>query len=951
MTASSSSVVADLFAAPGDMSRHNYLHQQGLDDQTGLSWLLDLAEELVHDDPTAAEELSVLCDAAAERLALDQIAARACYLRARIQTERGELDHALQLIDQARASWSRSGLPVSALRTDLGRMQILDDLGRHQEAVQVGNRLIAELDRLPGGTPEWEVQEYVRAGAQENLGVAHGFLGQHAKALAAYARAETAYRALGMMQELVRPMCNRGVELLELGRAREALTVLRAAGVALTEQGDRLWGAKCAGDIAQAHRQLGQLFDALRALEPARVTLDQLGAQAEAARLQIAIAETYLALGLFTEASVEATEAADRTTAAGMAHDAAAAKFTIALSKLATGDFDAATAELHAATTLYDQVGDAHHQARARLVGAEIAAAQGRRVEAAALADTAAADLRAGGWLAPLAWAELQQADLATDAAAVTAHLDQAGVLIERLGLPQLRYPYALRRARLHRRLGRDTQAESLFRQAVAAVEQLGARLPDSGLRMAFRSDKLAAHDELIDILASRGDDHSLQEACRISDQAKAQTLTNLIEGTIGPRERLDGTGAEAQLSNRRIDLDVTYGALLTADAPRRVQLRRRATLLEHELKLLRLRTTAGTGASRPTEHDFDPSPAGGWPAGPNLAYHVVGEDIIAFTLRDREFIAATRLAGALPAVHAQLDRLSAQWYRFNIGSAFIEKHQRMLVRTTQEILGELYQLLLAPIPGLTDTDTLLIVPHRELYQVPFHALHDGSGHLLEHRTVTIAPTLTGAPAAGYRGINQGVLVLAAPDSHTPSVTSEAQALARLLPDARILVGDAATSAELAAALPGPGVVHIACHGLYRADNPLFSALRLADRWITAAEISELDLGGALVTLSACESGRPGRGTAEPVGLAWGLLAAGASGVVVSQWVVHDEATAGLMREFYRQLGAGLRPAVALRQAQLATAHQHPHPFYWAPFSYLTASAATISKGSRHAQP
>lgn len=947
----SSSVVADLFAAPGDEGRHAYLRRQGLADQDGLSWLLDLAEELVHDEPAAADELSMLCETAAEWVAVDAVAARARYLRARVHAERGELRRALELIDQARASWCAAGLPVSALRTDLGRMQILDDLGRHSEAVQLGIRLVAELDQLPDDTPERDVQKYVRAGAQENLGVAHGFLGQHARALEAYARAEATYRALGMRQELVRPMCNRGVELLEVGRAREALEVLQTAAAALAEQGDRLWGAKCAGDIAQAHQQLGQLFDALQVLEPARVTLDELDAQAEAARLQIAIAETYLALGLFTEASAEAAAAADRTISAGMTHDTAIAKFTVAVSHLAAGELDQAGTQLQAATALFDQVGDRHHQARARLVGAELAAAQGRRAEAAALADVAAAALRAGGWLAPLAWARLQQADLAADDAAATAHLDRAAVLIGRLRLPQLGYPYALRRGRLHRRLGRHLEAEDEFRQAIDAVEQLGGRLPDPGLRMAFRADKLAAHDELIDILAVRGDDNSLQEACRISDQAKAQTLTGLIAGTLGPRSPQQGTGAEVQLNNRRIDLDVTYGALLTAGAGQRAQLRRRATLLEHEVERLRLRAAAADGAGRSTAADLVTVPAGGWPAGSALAYHLLGEDVIAFSLHDGELITATRIPGAVPAVHAQLDQLSAQWSRFRIGSAFTGRHQATLVRTTQMILGELYQLLLAPVLGLNDSDELLIVPHRQLHQVPFHALHDGHRYVLEGRAVTIAPLLTGGPAPRYRGIDEGVLVLAAPDAHTPSVTREAHALARLLPDARILVGDTATSRELTAGLPGPGVVHIACHGLYRADNPLFSALRLADRWITAAEISELDFSGALVTLSACESGRPGRGTAEPVGLAWALLAAGAGGVVVSQWVVHDEATVGLMGEFYHQLTNGLRPALALRQAQLATASEHPHPFYWAPFSYVTASTANAPPGDRHVEP
>jgi len=135
-------------------------------------------------------------------------------------------------------------------------------------------------------------------------------------------------------------------------------------------------------------------------------------------------------------------------------------------------------------------------------------------------------------------------------------------------------------------------------------------------------------------------------------------------------------------------------------------------------------------------------------------------------------------------------------------------------------------------------------------------------------------------------------------------------------------------------------VLHLACHGLYRSGNPLFSALRLADRWVNAAEILDLDLGGALVTLSACESGRPSRDSAEPVGLAWAFLAAGASGVVVSQWLVDDDATSTLMTALYGHLAAGLGPAEALRQAQLRVAASSPHPYRWAPFVYVASPSA-----------
>jgi CHAT domain-containing protein len=153
-----------------------------------------------------------------------------------------------------------------------------------------------------------------------------------------------------------------------------------------------------------------------------------------------------------------------------------------------------------------------------------------------------------------------------------------------------------------------------------------------------------------------------------------------------------------------------------------------------------------------------------------------------------------------------------------------------------------------------------------------------------------------------------------------------------------LLAGDAATATSLRAALPGPDAVHLACHGLFRADNAGFSALKLEDGWLTALDLLDYNFTGSLVVLSACESGRsrplPGD---ELLGLPRALLGAGAATVVVSQWLVQDDAAADLMAHFYRELSNGHNPTAALRSAQLALRQQHPHPYYWAPFVVMGA--------------
>jgi CHAT domain-containing protein len=150
------------------------------------------------------------------------------------------------------------------------------------------------------------------------------------------------------------------------------------------------------------------------------------------------------------------------------------------------------------------------------------------------------------------------------------------------------------------------------------------------------------------------------------------------------------------------------------------------------------------------------------------------------------------------------------------------------------------------------------------------------------------------------------------------------------------LLEQAATWPALRAALAEPAaadVLHLACHGQFRADSPWFSALQLADGPLTLREAAGLPLAGRTVVLSACETGlsriAPGD---ELVGLVRGFLAAGAPTVLSTLWTVDDSTTASLMRTFYARLLAGRPAREALREAQVLLREEHPHPYHWAPF-------------------
>ncbi|MCW5611650.1 MAG: CHAT domain-containing protein [Rubrivivax sp.] len=178
-----------------------------------------------------------------------------------------------------------------------------------------------------------------------------------------------------------------------------------------------------------------------------------------------------------------------------------------------------------------------------------------------------------------------------------------------------------------------------------------------------------------------------------------------------------------------------------------------------------------------------------------------------------------------------------------------------------------------------------------------------------------------------------GEVLVMADTLRLPGAAAEAAALAACWPQARVHAGPAATRAALRRDAPMAAVLHLACHGEFRADSPLFSTLHLHDGALTALDAEGLALAGPLVVLGACESARadatPGD---EAIGLVRAFLVAGASRVLGGLWAIDDEATARWMTAFHERLALGQPPAQALAGAQRRFIAEGAHPFQWAPF-------------------
>jgi CHAT domain-containing protein len=264
--------------------------------------------------------------------------------------------------------------------------------------------------------------------------------------------------------------------------------------------------------------------------------------------------------------------------------------------------------------------------------------------------------------------------------------------------------------------------------------------------------------------------------------------------------------------------------------------------------------------------------------------------------------------------------------------------------------MQQLYDGLVRPVADkLADCERLIVIPFGATHAVPFHALHDGEQYLLEKHEVTVCPSSSllrlcaeRTPPAGGRCI----AVAYSDGGRLPWAVDEARSVAGLM-GGEWYAEERATRETVMNIASRQRIVHFATHATARLDNPSFGHLMLADGQLSMSDVCNLDLEGALVTLSACETGRASVvGGDELVGLSRGFLYAGAATLVQSLWRVEDESTANLMRRFYTQLCAGRPAASALRVAQRSLLEDGNDVFKWAPFQLVGSSGEKIIGGS-----
>ncbi len=911
-------------------------------------WHPDVVDELYERvvrvarvDLRQAERLADAATWLADKLGDDRCRAQSLRAAGHVALFRGQHSEALERYEAALGLFRALGRDVDAGRTvSGGLLQCFISLGRYDEAFALAQEARQIFERHG---------DWLRlARLDSNFANILYRQNRFQEALALYKRAYQELAPVGEPHDVAAVLSNTAVCYTNLNEFDRALESYHEARDYCQAHDMPLLVAQADYNIAYLHYMRGEYTRALELYRAAEEHSEQAGDAYHRALCDLDQSEICLELNLSEEAHALATRALASFEKLRLTYEAAKALTNLAIAATHEGDTPRALDLFARARELFTREGNQVRLALVDFYQALVLYRDGRYLQAQRLCQSAL-DLFSGASVpGKTALCELLRARLeleAGDPRAAEVACTAALQIAETIQSPILSYQ-AFFVLGLIREVQRDPQAAyAAFERARSGLEHLRSHLRADDLKVAFLKDKLAVYEGLVAIGLTLGTSRQRQEtAFGYIEQAKSRSLADLIAfraSTLAPRVESDLGG---EVGSLRQQINLCYRQIELEEVgrekrpPRRVEtLRQRARALENQLR-------TSLNALRATDEEFA-ALQGGAAFGLEEIRAVLAPDTILleyYQARGQIYacvLSRTRLDVVPVAAAAEVRKvwrlLQFQLSKFELGPEYAGKVGARLHRATHAHLFDLYNALVAPIRDRLHAGHLVIVPHDLLHYVPFHALFDGTRFLIDQFTISYAPSASvyRLCCTKQRQADGPPLIMGVPDARAPYIAEEIQAVAKLFPGARVCMGAEATSERLQTCGPASRLVHLATHGHFRRDNPMFSSIRLGDGPLRVVDLYQLRLSAELVTLSGCSTGLNAIvGGDELLGLVRGLLYAGAGAVLLTLWDAFDMSTAEFMKAFYRHAQRGPNKAVALQRAMLELREQYPHPFYWAPF-------------------
>ncbi len=906
-------------------------------DRQAIATLKSLVDRQSTVDLHSASRIADAVELLAEMLADDYCKATAAAARGRVDYCLGRYESAYEHYSRAIAGMEQLGERCEAAVYKKQQIGVLMYLGRHGELLN----LAASARRILSKAG----MEEQLAELETNIGNFYSYLlGRHRCALTYYRRASAIFERLGIETSLARVEHNTANALTHLDRIEEAISLYRHAIDIYGRYQMHVLKGQAGYNAAYLLFRQGRYHEALQDYYRIKSEQQQLGDMVSVAWCNMDMAEIYLHLSVYEESARLAKEAESSFTTSGNASSAEWARTIGGLAIAGLGEIVKARRRLSSALQAYSKQGAEAMMGlvHAYLTDLELAAGDYLAAERHALeAERLFSYQRL--WLKTTS-IRLKLAKISF----LRGEYERTRLLLKRLrrrlrsyDLPHLKSEYLYLQGCLYQAKGKPVKALAVFDEAIKIVDGVRARLHSDELKSSFLADKI----DLLERAASLALDSDSPDSLDYIERAKSRSLADLLAHYVD--RKLTGRLVPESLMERYQTLLNELSWYASASLGRKESQRSEAALLKDRLRCeqelaeiyRRIQIESGDFAELCGHVPVDLARVRAQlEDGEQIVeYFSINQSFFAIVL-DRHSFRQVRNLATVAQVEELMEGLQFQLGKPQLGSEYVEKHWRRMQRDVNHYLERFYRLLFEPL-GLEEGNApLSIIPHGLLHYLPFHALYNGKSYLLEHRNVSYAPSLkVWSLCREKRPSTDGALVvLGLADESAPEILNEAQALAAIAPEARLLLGKEATIANLKHYGPQARYLHLATHGLLRSDNPLFSSLKLADGELSFYNTFDLGLRAELVTLAACHTGVnrifPGD---ELQGLTRGFLYAGSPAIVVSLWSADDRATVSLMKTFYTHLYNGKSHRSALCDAQREVLSRYSHPYYWAAFILL----------------
>ncbi len=867
--------------------------------------------------------------------------------------------NAIELSVESAEIYGQQHRPVLQARAKTAQIFPLSCLGQYENAVKTAEQILKVFS-------EHNVW-YQLIVTTTNLSIVHSRHGEDAKALETLDQANIFCLRLESGRERHQALIqlNRAVSLRNLGRFDEAITANQTAYTLFNQLGQTVEAARSRQSLAMIYYVLSRYNEALAHLDQAQTVFIKDGRQRDAMLAELFISDCLLQLRRYQDVLDKCQQVRRLFGELGEKRVMAQAFINEAVAYTNLERHVDALTSLQDAYQIFQNEDNQVWMAMTQLEMAAVLQRQGSQTESIAILHVILPVFAAHALVVEEAQAHL----LAARAALTLDQHDQALVLINKViavgtakNLPSLTYYGQQLLGQLAEAQGDLTQAMTRYDQAIQAVERLRGRLMVE-FRADFLADKQAVYEQAVRLCLTT---NQAQLGLDYAERAKSRSLLDLLayrlDLSIQVRQATDQPLVE-ELVAMRSERDRLYRRWESSED---LQLRGRMASdgeqVQMQQEILSLEKRITDLWHKLLIHNADYArDAALWqvrtePVQPYLPANTV---LLEYFIADGEILvfvvtANSVTAHALACQQTQVQQLLQLWQvNLNRVPRSTASQTVKLIANAKVLLQRLYTLLIGPISAcLTPHQRLIIVPHGPLHYLPFHALFDGERYLLEQYELSYLP---GASLLRYcrevKPASSGAFIYGhSLQGKLPNTLYEATMIATILGESVTL--EAATDvAQLQSQMAACRIIHLATHGDFRADNPLFSGLVIGDGWLTTLDIFNLRLQASLVTLSACQTGRNViQGGDELAGLMKAFLSAGAASLVLSYWAVEDRTTAELMEVFYQHLAAGLSKGAALRAAQLgfmrvqlvddSLAEARKHPYFWAPFFLVGDSGA-----------